>query len=139
MRRRSLALALSLLLPAGAFAQAQPQATPVAPPSPVKPTNLNVRAGITSTRDLAARGVPVRLGCDRACVLTATLSLRGHVVGRLKTRLDHPGAQRHRVRLTPAGKRAIARSRAPRLRLRVVATGDDGATTVRAVVVATRR
>ena len=31
MRRRSLALALSLLLPAGAFAQAQPQATPVAP------------------------------------------------------------------------------------------------------------
>ncbi|WP_440568757.1 ExeM/NucH family extracellular endonuclease [Stenotrophomonas sp. STK17_22] len=33
MRRRSLALALSLLLPAGAFAQAQPQAAPVASPS----------------------------------------------------------------------------------------------------------
>ena len=33
MRRRSLALALSLLLPAGAFAQAQPQAAPAASPS----------------------------------------------------------------------------------------------------------
>ena len=34
MHRRSFALCLSLLLPAGAFAQAQPQATPIATPLP---------------------------------------------------------------------------------------------------------
>ena len=99
MRRRSLALALSLLLPAGAFAQAQPQAAPVAT-TPAARSSATVVLTTAPADWRALDGQRVRIAAPLTLAGTDGLERFGQLTVAFDGRSDVPG--RHDI-FWPAG------------------------------------
>jgi hypothetical protein len=88
---------------------------------------LTVRATVkrTSLRTLLKRGLPVRVTCSAACNATVRLAKGARTVGR-GSRSGMSGPVTLRVKLSPAGRKALRRARRATLRLTVSATGAGG-------------
>jgi hypothetical protein len=121
-----------------------PPPPPVTPPDTTGPFALLI-PGATSPRRaaLGSGGLAVRFVCGEACRAAFTLSSGKRTLGRASKRLSRAGLGSARVRLTRAGRRALARAlqRRRSTRLTLVARFIDAAgnPTVRRSRVTARR